>query len=232
MNTLMTFDTFIEDDSNADAVEICKCVVDTDDDFRQPILFWGASGCGKTHLLMAMKEEIEKKYPQKKVGYFTIRKIIEKFISEYQNNPKASIRFGEQCENYDMVLLENMEELAEKDGTQMAVYEMVKSLYEKRISVVMTMTTTKQPESILKFFFEMCTKNLVPVVKCDISAATEDLKTAYAMRTADELGLRLDDNDIKELVQEYWKIHQIKEALLKKKLHADLEGFDAGGGRK
>ncbi|WP_342268917.1 DnaA ATPase domain-containing protein [Spiroplasma endosymbiont of Aspidapion aeneum] len=63
-----SFDTFVEGECNKDVLSISKKIVDNPDNVLfNPLFIYGKSGLGKTHILLAIKSELEKK--QKKVYY-------------------------------------------------------------------------------------------------------------------------------------------------------------------
>ena len=59
-----TFDTFIVGANNNFAYAACKAVASRQSGSYNPLFIYGSSGLGKTHLLMAIRHEMEKNWPE------------------------------------------------------------------------------------------------------------------------------------------------------------------------
>ena len=64
-----TFDTFIVGDNNKLAYAACKAVVQEPSTRYNPLYIYSEPGLGKTHLLSAVKSEMEKLHPEMNIIY-------------------------------------------------------------------------------------------------------------------------------------------------------------------
>lgn len=64
-----TFENFIVGSSNRFAHAASMAVADNPANIYNPLVIYGNSGVGKTHLLLAIKNRISKKFPGKKIEY-------------------------------------------------------------------------------------------------------------------------------------------------------------------
>ena len=71
INPKFTFDSFVVGPGSKLAYAAAKAVAESPGEAFNPLFIYGESGLGKTHLMHAIANEIEKKMPQKKVLYTT-----------------------------------------------------------------------------------------------------------------------------------------------------------------
>ena len=103
-NKLFTFDNFIEGPSNKFACSAAKAIADcpfiTNRTFNyNPLVIYGGTGLGKTHLLQAIKQEVNSKFPELNVSYIKaeeyayehITSLANKTVNEFQNKYKNEI---------------------------------------------------------------------------------------------------------------------------------------------
>ena len=103
-NKLFTFDNFIEGPSNKFACSAAKAIADcpfiTNRTFNyNPLVIYGGTGLGKTHLLQAIKQEVNSKFPELNVSYIKaeeyayehITSLANKTVNEFQNKYKKQI---------------------------------------------------------------------------------------------------------------------------------------------
>lgn len=81
-----------------------------------PLLFYGPSGVGKTHLLQAIGNEVLEKFIDAKVLYVTAEKFTNDFIESLGNRTQASFR--QKYRGVDLLLIDDIQFLAGKESTQ------------------------------------------------------------------------------------------------------------------
>lgn len=67
----LSFSTFLVDDSNRDAFEVCSAVAELEPVSPQPVLLLGEEGCGKTHLLYAIVNRVRSSTARTGLAYVT-----------------------------------------------------------------------------------------------------------------------------------------------------------------
>ena len=79
-----TFDNFIVGSTNRFAHAASMAVADNPSTIYNPLVIYGRSGVGKTHLLFAIKNHIAKKFPNKRVEYTRCEDFTNQLISNLQ----------------------------------------------------------------------------------------------------------------------------------------------------
>jgi chromosomal replication initiator protein len=81
-----------------------------------PLVFWGGSGNGKTHLLHGIAHDFRRRYPGRRVVYASS----ERFVRQYSLTARRrqAIRFRELYRQADLLVLDDVQELAGKPGSE------------------------------------------------------------------------------------------------------------------
>ncbi len=216
LNSEKSFENFIEDSSNRSALAASINVLN-DDDFKRPLLLFGGTGCGKTHLLKAIQNAVIEKYPNKKVCYVTVEELVSEFVQVLRKEWNYPIsrrnRLGSKCLEYDYVLLDGLEDLTGKGAIQEEVFYFVQRLYESRKSTVLT--SLVHPSQLPEFTkrFERYSWNV-----CEIGSASGELKRTYTRKYAADKDIELSEVAIECLIKRFSKVGSIGGALSKFKL--------------
>ena len=80
-----TFDNFIVGSTNRFAHAASLAVADNPNIIYNPLIIYGKSGVGKTHLMLAIKNHIKKKFPNKKICYVRSEDFTNQLIQALQN---------------------------------------------------------------------------------------------------------------------------------------------------
>lgn len=218
LNRKKTFDNYIEDVSNRFAISACRALISGNG--YNPVFVYGASGCGKTHLLMAIKNEFEMEYPEKKEGYFTAEEIVSEFLDNIKEERSLRVSIGERCLEYDTVLFDGIEDLLGKETTQDLIFHLIDRLVGNGKQVVMACAV--KPKKI-RTLYKRLMKSFKKLLICNISVPSIKLRKKYAMRTADELELKLSRAVIKKISKKYTQLTLIRGEILALKLMSDSE---------
>ncbi len=99
-----------------------------------PVYIYGSVGVGKTHLLQAIGNEITRERPQLKVAYLPIRFLIDQLIHAIRYDVVP--QFREQCRSVDVLLLDDAQDLINKERTQEEVLGLIDALETSNKQVV------------------------------------------------------------------------------------------------
>ncbi|HNA97741.1 MAG TPA: DnaA/Hda family protein, partial [Chitinophagaceae bacterium] len=87
LNSIYTFDAFIEGDCNRVARRAGKTVAEKPGaNSFNPLVIYAGVGLGKTHLAQAIGNEVKKLHPNKVVLYVSSEKFINQFMDHSRNN--------------------------------------------------------------------------------------------------------------------------------------------------
>lgn len=110
-----TFDSFEVTKANSKAFETAKRFAENAD--SKPLAIFGGTATGKTHLLYAVKNAIEQNSPDLKVILTTTSDMVSSLINIISNGGTTE-QFREQYIQADVLLIDDIQELAGKEATQ------------------------------------------------------------------------------------------------------------------
>ncbi len=136
LNPKYTFTTFIVGSNNQLAHAASIAVSKKPGQVYNPLFIYGGVGLGKTHLMQAVGAEALKKDPNAKVLYVTSERFTNEFVSAVQQGKTES--FKSLYRNVDVLLVDDIQFLAGKEGTQEEFFHTFNALHQNNKQVVMT----------------------------------------------------------------------------------------------
>ncbi len=103
----MTFDSFVPGSSNRLAFAAAQSVAETPGRTYNPLMIYGNSGLGKTHLLHAIGNYVHENYPNRKVLYVSTETFLNDFIRAIQTRTQLALH-SRYREN-DVVLIDDIQ---------------------------------------------------------------------------------------------------------------------------
>ncbi|MCX6739827.1 MAG: chromosomal replication initiator protein DnaA [Candidatus Parcubacteria bacterium] len=144
LNPKYTFTTFVVGKNNELARAASLAVAANPGVTYNPLFLYGGAGLGKTHLIQAIGNEILKIEADKKILYITCEKFTNDFINSITNG-KAS-NFKDIYRSVDVLLIDDIQFLAGKEGTQEEFFHTFNALHQNNKQVVLT--SDRPPKSI------------------------------------------------------------------------------------
>ena len=129
LNPTYNFENYCVGDSNKLAHSIAEFIADNPqkNDFN-PFFLYGCTGVGKTHLIQAIGIRVKEKMPNSRVLYITSR-IFENQYGTAVNKKKIN-DFINFYQSIDVLLIDDIQELSAKHGTQQAFYPIFNYLHQ------------------------------------------------------------------------------------------------------
>jgi chromosomal replication initiator protein len=144
LNSRLTFNNFYEGASNKLARSIALKVADDPGRNFNPCFIYGQSGVGKTHLCHAIGNKIMELNPQKRVLYISAHLFEVQFTDARKKNTHNE--FVHFYQGVDVLILDDIHELAGKEKTQQAYFHIFNHL--KLIGKQLILTSDKVPIDI------------------------------------------------------------------------------------
>lgn len=134
LNPLYQFENFVVGPSNSLAYAAACSIAEDPGEQYNPFFIYGGSGLGKTHLLHAIGNAIQKRDSKSVVFYQTTDRFVNEFISAIRFN-KVHV-FQQKYRMIDVLLIDDIQFISNKEQTQEAFFHIFNSLYDGRKQIV------------------------------------------------------------------------------------------------
>lgn len=135
LNPKYTFESFIVGKANELAHAAAQAVSQKPGSSYNPLFFYGGVGLGKTHLLQAIGHEIQKQNPRARILYVSCERFTNDFIHAVRSG--RGKEFKETYRNVDVLLVDDIQFLTGKEGTQEEFFHTFNALHQanKQIAI-------------------------------------------------------------------------------------------------
>lgn len=136
INPKYIFDTFVIGKNNELAHAASLAVAKNPGTQYNPLFIYGGVGLGKTHLMHSVANKLLSENPRAKILYLTS----EKFTNDYINaiSTKKMDDFKQHYRTVDMLLIDDIQFLAGKEGTQEEFFHTFNELRDKGKQIIIT----------------------------------------------------------------------------------------------
>ena len=131
-----SFDTFIVGTSNQFAHAACRAVAEAPSRSYNPLFIYGGVGLGKTHLMHAIGHYVVTHLKNLQLTYISS----ERFMNEMINAVRYDriLDFRERYRSVDVLLVDDVQFLAGKEGTQTEFFHTFNALYDSQKQIVIS----------------------------------------------------------------------------------------------
>ena len=146
LNSNYTFETFIVGNSNRIAHAAALSIAEAPAQKYNPFFIYGGSGLGKTHLMQAIGHRIRENFPNMVLRCITSEDFANELIQSIQD--KSSESFRQRYRNVDVLLVDDIQFLENKEHTQEEFFHTFNKLYQDHKQMVFT--SDRPPQDIKK----------------------------------------------------------------------------------
>ncbi len=136
LNPKYVFSSFVVGNSNQMAHAASLAVAQSPAKNYNPLFLYGNSGLGKTHLMHSIAHYILEENPESKVLYVTSETFTNELILSIQNNKNEAFR--NKYRNIDVLLIDDIQFISKKEGTQEEFFHTFNSLYESSKQIIIS----------------------------------------------------------------------------------------------
>jgi len=149
LNENFTFETFVPGENSIYAYNASISAAKNPGKAYNPILIYGGVGLGKTHLMQALGNFIYSNNENTKIAYTSAENFTNEFTASLKN--QTIDNFKKKYRSLDVLLLDDIQFLEGKEGTQEELFHTFNSIYDKNGQIVFT---SDRPIKELKGFTE------------------------------------------------------------------------------
>ena len=215
-----TFETFVVGPSNKLAYAASVSVAEHPAQNYNPLLIYGDSGLGKTHLIYAIANVIRRNDPRSKIAYVKGDDLTNELVDAIREGKTAEMR--EKYRQADLLLVDDVQFIAGKKQTQEEFFHTFNTLYESGRQIVLT--SDRPPSEMTQLEDRLRTRFEWGLI-ADIQPPDFETRIAIIKRKAEALDLEL-PGDVCEYIATRLKtnIRQLEGAVKKMKANWLLNG--------
>ena len=195
LNSRYTFDSFVVGSSNDLAHAACVAAAELPGEQYNPLYIYGGAGLGKTHLMQSVAHFILQQNRNAKIRYVTSETFINEFVDSIRNKNNISpAEFRKKYRELDVLLIDDIQFLIGKEGTQEEFFHTFNALYDNRKQIIIA--SDKPPKDIDNLEERLRSRFEVGLI---VDIQMPDVETRMAiLRKKEELeGYNIDNEVIK-----------------------------------
>ena len=191
-----TFDRFIVGNSNKFAHAAALAVAERPGVTYNPLFIYGNSGLGKTHLLLAIGQEIHEKDPTKKIAYLKGDEFTNQLIRAIKDG--TGEEFRTKYRYVDLFLVDDIQFIAGKQQTQNEFFHTFNNIYEAGHQIVIT---SDRPPLEMSLLDDRLRTRFEGGLMADIQPPDLETRMAIIRNKAAQLGLLLSDEAVEYIAE-------------------------------
>lgn len=208
---IYTFDNFVVGPSNQIAHASAKAVAAKPfSNQYNPLFLYGNSGVGKTHLMLAIKNSIEKTFPEKEVLFLRGEQFTNELIQAIRN--QTTDLFHERFRNVDVLLIDDIHFIAGKERAQEEFFNTFNALYPERQIVV----TSDRPPKEIKTLEDRIRSRMESGMMADIQSPDFETRFGILKQKAEQLELQISDDILYSIAEQIKSNIRQLEGIIKK----------------
>ncbi|WP_269937660.1 chromosomal replication initiator protein DnaA [Arthrobacter sp. HY1533] len=218
LNPKYIFDSFVIGSSNRFAHAAAVAVAEAPAKAYNPLFIYGDSGLGKTHLLHAIGHYARRLYTGIRVRYVNSEEFTNDFINSIRDDEGAS--FKQLYRNVDILLIDDIQFLANKDATQEEFFHTFNALHNHNKQVVIT---SDLPPKRLQGFEERMRSRFEWGLLTDVQPPELETRIAILRKKAIGEGLSAPDDALEYIASKIsTNIRELEGALIRVTAFASL----------
>jgi chromosomal replication initiator protein len=220
LDSRFSFEQFVVGKANELAYAAARRVADCDDAPFNPLFLYGGVGLGKTHLMHAIANHTRAKFPDRRVVYLSAEKFMYHLIRAIRH--KDTVIFKEQFRSVDLLMIDDVQFLNDKDSTQEEFFHTFNDLVDNNRQVVVS--ADKAPHD-LDGMEERLRSRLGWGLVADIHATNYELRLGIIESKAERLSVEI-PGKVKEFLAHRItsNVRELEGALNRVVAHATLVG--------
>ena len=189
-----TFSNFVVGSTNRFAHAASLAVANNSSIIYNPLVIYGPSGVGKTHLMLAIKNQIKKNFPYKRIVYTRGEDFTNELIKALQDG-KLGLGTIEDFRNkyrgVDVLLIDDIHFIAGKESTQEEFFNTFNTLYQNNKQIVVTLD---RPPREIKTLDDRIRSRFESGLFADISLPDFETRVGIIQKKSEQLHIEIDES--------------------------------------
>ncbi|MDR3215936.1 MAG: chromosomal replication initiator protein DnaA [Clostridiaceae bacterium] len=180
-----TFDSFVVGTSNNIAAAAAQAVAENPGTKINPLFIYGGVGLGKTHLMHAIGNYLNKVSPQIKVLYVTTNSFINELIDVIRNGRDINLNreFHEKYRAVDVLMMDDVQFTSSKTAVQEALFNVFNDLHQNGKQIVLS---SDRPPKEIESLEERLRTRFAWGIMADIKPPSLEMRIAILEEKAKE----------------------------------------------
>jgi chromosomal replication initiator protein len=218
LNKEYTFERFIIGESNSFAANAALAISKNPGTGYNPCLIYGGVGLGKTHLVQAIGNSAYREFPDLKVAYVTVETFANEFILSIQK--KTGHQFKNKYRLVDILLIDDIQFLEGKEGTQEELFHTFNALYDSNKQMVFT---SDRPVSEIRSLSDRLRSRFERGLNVDLQPPNYETRIAILNRKVEEKKVKILDEVVELICRNInTNVRDLEKALTKLIAYAEL----------
>jgi chromosomal replication initiator protein len=188
-NKKFSFENFVVGSCNEFAHAAARAVATNPAVTYNPLYVYGGVGMGKTHLMHAIGQRLEKNFPELKVVYVTSENFMNEMINSLRYDRMSS--FHERFRSADALLIDDIQTLGSRERTQEEFFHTFNTLHSMQKQIVIS---SDRPPKEVPGLVDRLRSRFEWGLMADIQPPDLETKMVILDRKAEEAGVKLPDN--------------------------------------
>ena len=220
LNPKYTFENFITGNSNQFAHAAATAVAESPGKTYNPLFIYGGVGLGKTHLMHAIGNKVMTGKHDISVLYVSSEQFTNEVVSAIRHEKMSELK--EKYRNLDLLLLDDVQFIANKTATQEEFFYTFNSLYEKQKQIVIS--CDRPPKEISDVTDRLRSRFNMGLI-ADIQPPDIETKIAIIYKKAEMMGKKIPDDVIYYLASKIKSnIRELEGSLIRIAAQSSLTG--------
>jgi chromosomal replication initiator protein len=218
LNKEYTFERFIIGESNSFAANAAIAISKNPGTGYNPCLIYGGVGLGKTHLVQAIGNSVYREFPELKVAYVTVETFANEFILSIQK--KTGHQFKNKYRLVDVLLIDDIQFLEGKEGTQEELFHTFNALYDANKQMVFT---SDRPVAEIRSLSDRLRSRFERGLNVDLQPPNYETRIAILNRKVEEKKVKIPDEVVELICRNInTNVRDLEKALTKLIAYAEL----------
>lgn len=221
VRTEYTFENMAVSSSNQLAYVSATAVAKKIGHLYNPLFIYGPVGCGKTHLMQAIANDVYAKSPDKKIVYLTSEEFTNEVVEAIRTNTTSSMK--RRFRNLDLLIIDDVQFVAGKEKIQEELFHTFNILVDKGSQIILS---SDRPPTEMRKVEKRLLSRFSGGLTVDIEPPDFELRTAILLIKAKKHGFDLSIETAKMIAQKAMDGRSLEGLLLRIVTEAAARGED------